>query len=83
MDGLESLQNLNLEGNPIISIDEFMFGSAPINNDISIWLGCHSMPCFTDLCWINEKIELPDIAWCDPRCNNYDINVRQYLEDEC
>ena len=61
----------------------FMFGATPIDNDISIWLGCHSMPCFADLCWINEKMKLPDTTWCDPRCNNYDISVKQYLENEC
>lgn len=80
---LTSLAQLKLQGNPIVSMDETMFGSTPINSQLHIWFGCEFMPCFPGLCWIDEKMKLPDLTWCEPMCENYDKSVRQYIEHGC
>ncbi len=82
-EGLESLVDLFLAGNPIITIDESMFGSTPLENQVTIWLGCPTEPCFSGLCWIYQNNYETDLGWCNARCENPDISVEEFIENEC
>ncbi len=84
-EGTESLEWLFLKHNPIITMDSNMFGSTPLQEQVMIWFDCESMSCFPDLCWIHEKMKETEIVkpWCDTRCDNYNITLEQYLDNEC
>ncbi len=86
-EGLEALEWINFESNPLVTIDSEMLGSVPLDQIKWMWFGCDYMSCFHDLCWIYEKMEIKNLDICiGPRvtkCDNYDKTVIEYLENEC
>ncbi len=85
--GLPDLMALTLTGNPLDSLDENMFGSAPLRDYFGIWFDCDSMTCSQNLCWIGDKIKSGEIRssidWCETKCDNNGKTVMKYFEDEC
>ena len=82
-EGLESLVDLCLDDNPIITIDESMFGPTHLENQVTIWLGCGTQPCFSGLCWIYQNNFDTNLEWCETRCENPDRSVEEFIENEC
>ena len=76
---------LNLENNPILSIDINLFGA---NGWEGKRLFLSEIQCGPDMCWMYEKYLSQQIEYDYDdddyfKCNNLDKSVREYFPDDC
>ena len=85
LEGLVALDTLHLQGNPLLIMDEAMFGLTSKSPYFYIYFAnqCENMSCFPDLCWINDKFKTSIYSSCETSCGNYNVTVKRYLENEC
>ncbi len=84
-EGLMVLDTLDLQGNPLLIMDETMFGSTSKSPYFYIYFAnhCENISCFPDLCWVNDKFKTSIYSSCETSCGNLNVTVKQYLENEC
>ncbi len=85
LEGLVELDAFYVQGNPLVIMDEEMFGSTSKSPYFYIYFetDCESISCFPGLCWIHEKFKTSMDSGCETSCDNYNITVKQYLENDC
>ena len=83
LEGFVSLGYLYIQGNPIVAMDVNVFGSTLFEQKLYITFDYNSMPCFRDLCLVNEKVKATNLEWERLRCENFNTSVKHYLVNEC
>ncbi len=88
-EGAPDLTLIYLWYNPIVTIDENIFGTTiqekPPYMVYNLMLGPDFFHCGEGMCWIYEA-KLPDnirVGWFDTMCKNVNKNVVDFLENDC